>query len=205
MAGKGNFMFTFEIIEPKNEKEGEKLLNLILNKLRPSEKKTTIFYNYTSLAFMIAENKQKRLLGGACLFKKNLPNIQADIRTLIESPSHSAQPLWECSDIYIEKIIDTTSQSTPKNEGFSSLFYEKLYDKLVEFGRQKEINFLVMKLSREAYFSSKQVGMWPYVIELKPKNSYDGLFHGVLPLTGKQYESYKNERLTLKENYRHLV
>lgn len=35
---------------------------------------------------------------------------------------------------------------------------------------------------------------WPYVVELRPENSVDALFHGILPLKGKLYESYLEMR-----------
>ena len=38
-------------------------------------------------------------------------------------------------------------------------------------------------LRAREYLCTEAIGFWPYVIEVRPQDSFDGLFHGVLFLT----------------------
>ena len=51
----------------------------------------------------------------------------------------------------------------------------------------KGVGFVIMKLTAEIYASSKEFGLWPYIVEIKAEN----LFHGILPLEGSAYETYR--------------
>lgn len=48
-----------------------------------------------------------------------------------------------------------------------------------------------MRLTQETYEATKELGLWPYVVELKPEATLDGLFHGILPLRGREYKAYQ--------------
>lgn len=93
--------------------------------------------------------------------------------------------------VCLEKSYEYLDSLTPESEYHLQSFYRELYEGFVEFGRIKGIGFLIMKLSPKVYNSTKIYGLWPYVVELKPDNSLDGLFHGILPLTGSQYIAYR--------------
>ncbi|MDZ4322495.1 MAG: hypothetical protein U1A05_00170, partial [Alphaproteobacteria bacterium] len=96
--------------------------------------------------------------------------------------------VWECSFSCFSKNRDQEAKISVISP---QEFYRNLYNKLVEFGKKKEVGFVIMKLLPETYLSSKEWGAWPYVVELKPENSPDKLFHGILPLTGSQSEAYQ--------------
>lgn len=44
------------------------------------------------------------------------------------------------------------------------------------------------------------MGLWPYVMEIKPQESSDRFFHGILSLTGIQYEAYLKKWEVLEKN-----
>ncbi len=176
-------MFSFEIIESKKEIFENQHIDLITKKMK--------FFpdNQDDVMFILGEEK-KILRGGACLVKKRLKNIQEEVREFVAPlPLHSY--VWECSTICLETSYKDSVPETPELDYFFQGFYRGLYREFVEFGRMKGVGFLIMKLASEVYNSTKEWGLWPYVVELKPGNSPDGLFHGVLPLTGSQYKAYQ--------------
>ncbi|MBS0272255.1 MAG: hypothetical protein JSR85_06370 [Proteobacteria bacterium] len=140
--------------------------------------------------FVIADEKRKELVGGASLFKKELSLIQEDVRELVTTLPLQNR-VWECSNVYIETFYKNLEPEKKDFVEFSQSFYRGFYEGLVEFGKQKKAGFVIMKLSSDIYNATKKFGLWPYVVELKPENSPDGLFHGILPLTGSQYKAYQ--------------
>ncbi|MBX9785861.1 MAG: hypothetical protein K2Y08_00840 [Alphaproteobacteria bacterium] len=184
-------MLKFDIIEPKEGNHKSKYIKKIEHhmiflkedSIDVSELKNV---NYI-LVEELLEGREAEFIGSVLLLKKELYKIQEDVRELV-----GALPLqgfvWECSFSYFSKNRD---QETKTSVISAQEFYWGLYNKLVEFGKRKEIGFIIMKLLPETYLSSKEWGEWPYVVELKPENSPDKLFHGILPLTGSQYEAYK--------------
>ena len=47
---------------------------------------------------------------------------------------------------------------------------------------KKKIDFLYMVREPGEYFCTEAIGFWPYVFEVRPCESLDGLFHGILSL-----------------------
>jgi hypothetical protein len=183
---KGECMLKFDIIEQEEDefkinyfKKMENYANFLRED--PSELKNYI------LVEGALEGKENEFIGGALLLKKELYKIQEDVRELV-----GALPLqgfvWECSFACLCKNEDQEERVGPIS---LQEFYRGLYNKLVEFGKMKGIGFVIMKLLPETYLSSKEWGAWPYVVELKPENSPDKLFHGILPLAGSQCETYQ--------------
>ncbi|MBL8676791.1 MAG: hypothetical protein JNJ47_05145 [Alphaproteobacteria bacterium] len=179
-------MLKFDIIEPKEGIHKSKYIKKIEHHINPTKEDPSELKNYIFVEEFL-EGGENKFIGGALLLKKELYKVQEDVQELV-----GALPLrgfvWECSFSCFFKIRD---QETRFSTISPQEFYCGLYNKLVKFGRKKEIGFVIMKLPQETYLSSKEWGKWPYVVELKPENSPDKLFHGILPLTGSQYEAYQ--------------
>ncbi len=141
--------------------------------------------------FITVEGEKGKIIGGACLLKKDLHSLQGDIADLIATLTSPHKQVWECSAVYFDALPQYASWDAENLHLLMQNFYRTLYDGLVAFGLKKNAHFIVMKLLNETYSETRTIGLWPYVIELKPTSSSDGLFHGVLPLIGRQYESYK--------------
>lgn len=179
-------MLKFDIIEPKEGNHKSKYIKKIEHNMNPSKEDPPELKNYIFVEELL-EGREGEFIGGVLLLKKELYKVQEDVRELV-----GALPLqgfvWECSFSCFSKTRDQKmriSTISPQE------FYRGLYNKLVEFGKRKGIGFVIMKLLPETYLSSKEWGAWPYVVELKPENSPDKLFHGILPLTGSQCEAYQ--------------
>lgn len=183
-------MFKFNIIESEQHILGNHLIDVMVKKMRFFQKKNERMERKNEAIFIIAEGKEGGLLGGACLLKKELHAIHGDIRELVATLSFPDGHVWECSSIYVETLPTYSLQDIPESKCFAQHFYRELYEKFVEFGKAKNTGFVIMRITAEIYAATKEFGLWPYVVELKPQNSVDGYFHGVLPLTGNQYESY---------------
>ncbi|OJW50203.1 MAG: hypothetical protein BGO67_02435 [Alphaproteobacteria bacterium 41-28] len=178
-------MFRFDIIESEKEIVENQLIDLVTKKMRcfqrSEDQKGSIY---------ILVRERESLKGGACLVRRNLKNIQEDVRELVMT--HPLQNyVWECSTVCLELPQEQSVKETSELRYSYHSFYRGLYEGFVEFGKMKGVGFLIMKLSPEVYDATKEFGLWPYVVELKPDNSLDGLFHGVLPLTGSQYRAYR--------------
>ncbi|EKE09966.1 MAG: hypothetical protein ACD_16C00099G0024 [uncultured bacterium] len=174
-------MLKFDIIESDEDKYKSNGLRLMMTYIDPS-----ILSETKDISYILVEGMKENVVGGAILIKKDLSNIQEDIRILVTDTPFQRN-IWECPYIFSRK----SEEKGAFNDDFSHQFYRGLYEKLVEFGKRKGAGFLIMKLTPEIYRSTKEEGKWPYVVELKPENSQDALFHGILPLVGRQYEAYQ--------------
>lgn len=128
-------------------------------------------------------------VGGLFLIKKPLSQTIEQIRNLL--PLESGY-IWECSILHFMHLPEffTTLSST---EPFLRYFYHTLYEGLVEFAKQKQIGFVIIKLTADAYPPTQHLGLWPYIVQFLPKESSDPYFYGILPLKGKFYESYQTQ------------
>lgn len=184
-------MLKFDIIEWEHEIFKTKILDDGVENMTFFQGINCSLKDHKKSSFIIAKDDKNKIIGRACVLKKQLKDIQEDVRELVTTLAVHDGYVWECSGVFFD-----TSFSSLRSEGlefrlFSQIFYRGLYEGLVEFGTKQEISFVIMKLSAEVYLATKESGLWPYVVELKPQNSPDGLFHGILPLSGSQYEAYQ--------------
>jgi len=181
--------FKLNIFESERKIFKNRPIDLIEKKIKCFQGLKIISEEQDGAIFIIAEGRES-LIGGARLVRTKLKNIQEDVRELVTTLPLEGY-VWECSSVFFEVTAEYSASGEPETEYFYQSFYRGLYDGFVEFGKMKGVGFLIMKLASEAYVSTKEFGMWPYVVELKPDNSPDGLFHGILPLTGSQYTAYQ--------------
>ncbi len=192
-------MFKFDIIESQKQTRGIPLTDLIRRKIKFIQGKNIILEDLSKATFIHTEGRG--IAGGACLVKKEIKHIHQDVRTLVANLALHQGHVWECSGVYLETSLTYPTPDSPEFRFYSQAFYRELYEELVEFGKKNHIGFMIMKLGSEVYASTKEFGLWPYVVELKPKNASQGIFHGILPLTGSQYEAYQNVWKDLDKTY----
>lgn len=185
-------MFKFEIIESVQQNSRNRVIKAMKEKMTFSQRIEFSSKNKVNQTFILAESQSKKILGGAYLLKKNLDEIQEDLRDLVTTLTSQNEHVWECSALYIDPSVQQSLFIMPTAEICLQTFYRDLYTKFVELGLKNKVHFIIMKLVTEAYDLSKNIGLWPYIVELNPHTAADGLFHGILPLTGSQYEAYCN-------------
>lgn len=194
-------MLKFDIIESQEELFNDQLIKLIEKEINFFQGMNLPLKDRHKTTFIIAEGWKSGIIGGACLLKKRLKDIQEDVAELITTLAIYEGYVWECSSIYLGMPSHLPVPGTFESLTFSRNFYRGLYEGLVEFGERNKTGFMIMKLTSEIYMASKEFGLWPYVVELKPHYSQDGLFHGILPLTGSQYQSYQKTWQNLETSY----
>lgn len=183
-------MFKFDIIESYDKGICNQFVIFLKKKMNQLQESKDSSKNQNNDVFIVGKGREEISLGGAYLQKRGLPDIQEDLREIVTAlPPYDY--VWECSDIYFEIPNRCPGSVEPKWDYYSRSFYRGLYEEFIEFGKMKGISFIIMKLPHETYLSTKEFGLWPYVVELRPDSSPDGLFHGILPLTGSQCDAYQ--------------
>jgi len=190
-------MFKFEIIESSQYK----FTKLIMEKMDFFQKLNISLENRANTILIIAKTQNRKILGGARLLKKNLENIQEDVRELVTALTSHKGYVWECSRVYLELSSVHRIPNRSEKKLILENFYQGLYEELVAFGAREKVSFVITRFLPEVYLSTKEFGLWPYVVELRPQNSPDGLFHGILPLTGSQYDAYCKTRKTTENHF----
>jgi hypothetical protein len=135
--------------------------------------------------FILTKNKDKGLCGGAMLLKKKLYEFPKEFVKNIAPFVLPQETVWKCT-VFLHFENDNPLSTSVEDELFCQSFYEELYEKLGEFGKKEEIGFLCMSLDPGEHLCTEEMGLWPYLLPFKPEESPDGLFYGVLPLTGSQ-------------------
>ena len=186
-------MFKFKFI--KGKANNHPLINLI------SPPYTCFKENDDTLekiyVLVLMNEKEQKVVGGACLTRKNLEALQEEIKCFLPMGVDHSSDFWECSTIYFPQSKLIPPQASLQ-ENFLRHFYSYLYEGIVAFGKQRGIGFVVVKLTANTYSPTKKFGLWPYIIQLLPTTCPDDLFYGILPLKGSFYESYRKQRNEMK-------
>ena len=136
------------------------------------------FQDHTGATFISLKDQSNGIFGGAILLKQTVGTLHQKVGKHLSTLAPKNGEVWTCS-LFLQGENHSLSQS----EAFCQLFYQNLYQQLVAFGMKEKINFLSMVLEQGEYLYTEIIGSWPYVFEVHPDESRDGLFHGILSLT----------------------
>lgn len=185
-------MLKFKVINW--EKQNENISNLSCNEKKFLEEHRGLRDNQTGSTILITDAKEHDIFGQISLIKRELNQLEGEVGNFIPTGLPYQNYIWECSTLELFP--------SPQRDFYFSLrknfflqFYRTLYEGIVAFSIQKEVNFVVVKLKTDVYPSTKDIGFWPYVVEFPPRESRD-FFYGLLPLRGRLYENYQ----TIGEN-----
>lgn len=169
----------FNLIESHQQSPHKTILEPLFNILRQEDSLSLFFRDPSMITTLVSQDMFREIKGGAFLLKRNLASLHPRIRKSMASftsPEGNILTCTVCLDLKKENICSDF-------EPFLHLFYRKLYESLVEFGEKNKINFLYMTLAPGEYLCTEVIGVWPYVMEVRPQESWDRLFHGILSLT----------------------
>ncbi len=170
-------MFTF--IEPTYDSFSKSSTHSFLEKIKNNSALSHFFQDPQQGHFILTEDPTNGILGGAFLLKQKIISLHKDIRKSLPSFTSHNHEVWTCLiALYFEN-----NHLSAHFELFCKTFYQNLYRELVQFGLRYKINFLCMSLEPGEYLCTEAIGFWPYVVEVRPQDSLDGLFHGVLSLS----------------------
>ncbi|OJW51482.1 MAG: hypothetical protein BGO67_07000 [Alphaproteobacteria bacterium 41-28] len=178
----------FKLIEPKNQDLQKPIINLFLRNIHKNPVLSETFPNPNNATFIVTEDTARGIHGGALLLKQNFTSLHRYIRKSLSSLASQNQEVWTCAVALHMENYSLVDHFEP----FCKTFYQNLYEKFIEFGKQEKISFLCMILEPGEYLCTEVIGFWPYVVEVRPQESLDGLFHGILSLT------YNPSQVTLK-------
>lgn len=175
---KGTFMI--KIIRPKDHKFHKPKIEALLDLFAIYQKLELFEEEKNSTTFMVANDTTRGVYGGALVRQQPLKCLDPNVAQLISSLSPTKRRVWIvnlCSTIEQEKSFPTIEQLN-----LCETFYQSLFKNFVKFGKETKIGFLVIKLLHKDYFNLKAYGYRSCIFKVEPKDSFDGLFHGILPL-----------------------
>lgn len=140
--------------------------------------------------FILLEDEKNGVCGGALLLKKGLREFPHEIANTLSEFISPKECIWQCM-AFLSFKKDSPLCATNEGDHFCQIFYRNLYHALVEFGKKEGTGFICISLDPQEFLCTDGLTFWPYIFELKPQNSSDGHFHGILPLMGSQYEEYQ--------------
>jgi hypothetical protein len=179
----------FKIIEPKHHCFCATPINHFMDLVKSRHAFGLSKHDQNQATFVLCDDKIKGACGGALLFQKKVEDFPYKISNTLLDFIPPKEKAWEC--IVSLSINDSSLWATNEEGYFCQQFYRNLYNNLVDFGKKESTGFLCVSLDFQEFLCTEGVTLWPYIFELKPQQSSDGLFHGILSLTGSQYEDYQ--------------
>lgn len=133
------------------------------------------------------------IYGGAVLHQRNIRTLPSAVQEFMTAHnkeiSSTKGDIWGSSILFFMNL-KKSRLNKEESEG-NQEFYKILLEKFIEFSQQKKFNFLYLVLCPLEYQSTKKMHFWPYLLEIKPEDSPDGLFHGVITLPRKESPMYE--------------
>jgi len=169
-------------IEPKDHPFYKSKIGALLDLFKIYQGIELSFEEEKKATFIIAEDNERGVYGGALLLPEEACPLPKNIRNLISFFLYKKDVIWTLSlCLALER---DESYFTINLLDLYKNFYQHLFDVLVAFGRQKEIEFLHLTLAPPEYDNLKKYGvLWLHMREIKPIDSTNDFFYGILPLT----------------------
>lgn len=183
----------FKLIEPKDQRFNKVLVNSFLEIVKANQVLSRSFQDHKNATLIVTNDATRGICGGALLLKQGPVALYKKIGKKMNTFAPPQGETWSCTVyLHMEKRAFAADF-----ESFCKSFYHQLYEKLVEFGANKGTGYLCMMLEPGEYLCTEVMGLWPYVLEVRPQESLDGLFHGVLSVSMRQPNTQKSawERL----------
>lgn len=131
--------------------------------------------------YIIAHDAARGVYGGAVLVQKRSHLFPRKRHSNVVNFSAFKAKGWTC-ELFLHMENDDPLFQNDDFESFCQEFYTDLYAQLDKFGLENGTEFIYTTLDPSEHLCTEMMGAWPYVMELKPQDSLDGLFHGVLSL-----------------------
>ncbi len=183
-----------KLIEPKDHYNYRSRINLFLGLLEFYQNTTLHLEEQSQCSFILDEEEDGHISGGAILYKKSISDLDKNIEKLVTAFPLNTDYVWASTLVFCHpsQVMQVYFQE----------FYENLLEAFREFAYQEDINFLCLTLNPLEYLRTKNKGCWSYIMEVKPQESIDGLFHGILPLSEHNYKVQFSPQDDARHNYR---
>src|SRR3990167_11402405 len=166
----------FKVVQPKNYHSNQDSIHLFHKAIENNQGLAPLLQEAHDATYLLENNEPHGYVGGALILKRKLsPFLRTMGNSKIPFPEETSE-VWVCSvGLHIQN-------PTFDFEAHGKAFYKRLYQELLNFGALHTVNFLYLLLDPGEYLCTEALGFWPYVIEIRPQDSLDGLFHGLLSL-----------------------
>lgn len=134
--------------------------------------------------FIVAENDQYGIYGGAILFphQNSYPNFTSKDKELFVRIFSFLQPRRK--KLWMARICLCVGQdpSSPSLEliDLCESFYDTLYQEIESFRNKKKAGFIAFTMRLADLYHTDALKKWAYLCEIKLKEISDGEFHGII-------------------------
>lgn len=177
-----------KVIEPDSHCYYRSRIDFLMGSMRLYQNIPLTTEEQKRATFIVGTDEASNIYGGAILYKKSVRGLQAQLTNVVSTLSPQVEDVWGGTLSFL--IAEKASALPTDRANDTQKFYKDLFKNFVEFGHQKEIGFLCLTLNPFEHLRTKNRGFWPYILEVKPQDSLDGLFHGILPLSEKKHKTY---------------
>lgn len=194
-----------KIIEPDSQRYYRSCIDLLMGSMQLHQNIPLTTEEQKRATFIIGIDEASNIYGGAILYKKSVRDLQAQLTDVVSTLIPEAEDVWGGTLSFL--MAEKASALPIDRANETQKFYKDLLVKFIEFGHQKEIRFLCLTLNPFEHLRTRTRGFWPYILEVKPQDSLDGLFHGILPLPEKKYQkqAYLRPTFTLPAHQGNLA
>ena len=188
--------------QPESHKYHKSEIKTLLRLLKSYQRFELPLEERSKASFVIADNRKNGVYGGAVLYRQSL--VCRDFLSAFTLSSQEENLLYSIENIFSHcfpevetiwaarvclRVNDKTFPLTPDLFEYHESFYEELFKYFCAFGETEGIKYLALTLQARDHINTKTYG-WPYVFEIKHKESVDRLFHGFLALQTPQNLKY---------------
>ncbi len=175
-----------KIIEPTQQCYYKGRIDLLMGLMRLYQDIPLSYEEQTQATFIVGEDEESGIYGGSILHKKRVTELQSQLKGIVSTLTPQMEEVWVGTLSFF--IEDKRAPFNASGGSCHQKFYKNLLEKFMEFGHQEGISYLCLTLNPFEHLRTKNRGFWPYILEVKPQDSLDGLFHGILPLSERKYK-----------------
>jgi len=177
-----------KIIDPAQQCYYKARIDLLMGLMRLYQDIPLSYEEQSQATFVVGEDEKTGIYGGSILHKRSVSDLQSQLKNIVMTLTPHTEEVWVGTLSFF--LEDKKAFTSPEEIMCYKKFYKNLLEKFVEFGNEEGIRFLCLTLNPFEHLRTKNRGFWPYILEVKPQDSLDGLFHGILPLSEKKYKIY---------------
>jgi|GEM_PF-3695228 len=175
----------------KNEPSKKPFTDILMHLIQAHQGTEFLSDNPQTDTFIIAQNKEGSICGGAFLQSSKIEHLQAKVGNIFPRSAVDAKEVWTC--IVCLAPEENEHLMTREYYDMAHSFYRKLYAMLLKFGEENNIGFLYLIMEKKQYLNTIKTGLWPYIAALnQPFGGSHGFSCGILSLRGPQVDLYKN-------------
>lgn len=177
------------IIDPKKHTGNSALIQKMLTNYQRQYGHAVSMADLKNSTIIIAYDRHRGIRGGAWLTPKPVLHLSSEMKSQLNSKA-KRQQYWECAGIHF--ILDENDPALVHVSNLRSLkqiFYEDLYECLINFGLIQNVAAVVTVSSAAEHKNLKQIGKWPLLLE-SPSKTVPDMIHGLVPITMDAQDLY---------------